>query len=214
MPRRSKEEAERTRERILEAAQRLFAEKGIEKTSLSGIADAAGVTRGAIYWHFKDKAELTSALFGEVMLKFCYMEDLEAAARDGQPDPLGMIRKWLLRHSLNESLNFLSSSMCSVLGNIVFGNPDDRNYGLRQQLREISDRQLCLVRAAMEGAVRAGQLPENLDVQFAAECMRSFIIGYCNCVRMGWAQHLTPRFESLVDGVLAHIGSVAVTRQP
>lgn len=63
MARRSKEEMEQTRLALLEAALNLFAEKGYSKTTLGDIAQRAGFTRGAVYWHFKDKA----MVFHEVM---------------------------------------------------------------------------------------------------------------------------------------------------
>ncbi|MEN3792516.1 TetR family transcriptional regulator [Fulvimarina sp. MAC3] len=56
--RRTKDEAAQTREAILDAAEDLFYEKGVAGTSLSQIAAAAGMTRGAIYWHFENKLEL------------------------------------------------------------------------------------------------------------------------------------------------------------
>lgn len=68
MVRRTKEEAEETRHQLLEAAQRVFAEKGVSRTSLQDIAQAAGVTRGAIYWHFKNKAELFNAMMDSAVL--------------------------------------------------------------------------------------------------------------------------------------------------
>lgn len=60
--RRSKEDAELTRTTILDAAERLFVERGYAATPLEAIAQAAGATRGALYWHFRDKAALLSAL--------------------------------------------------------------------------------------------------------------------------------------------------------
>ena len=60
--RRTKEEAEQTRQAILDAAVNLFADQGYAYTSLEQIAKAAEVTRGAIYWHFKNKAEIYDAL--------------------------------------------------------------------------------------------------------------------------------------------------------
>ncbi|RFC64365.1 TetR family transcriptional regulator [Fulvimarina endophytica] len=56
--RRTKDEAERTREAILDAAETLFYENGVAGTSLAQIASAAGLTRGAIYWHFSGKLDL------------------------------------------------------------------------------------------------------------------------------------------------------------
>lgn len=60
--RKTKEEAEQTRQKILNAARKMFFQNGVAKTSLEHIAKEAGVTRGAIYWHFKDKTALFFAL--------------------------------------------------------------------------------------------------------------------------------------------------------
>ena len=52
------ESKERTRQRLLAEAQRLFRERGYAATSLEQIADAAEVTKGAIYGHFASKEDL------------------------------------------------------------------------------------------------------------------------------------------------------------
>ncbi|AZL16071.1 TetR family transcriptional regulator [Rickettsiales endosymbiont of Stachyamoeba lipophora] len=66
MVRRSKEEAEKTRALILDTAENIFLQKGVADTSLADIAKAAGVTRGAIYWHFKNKMDLFDAMHQRV----------------------------------------------------------------------------------------------------------------------------------------------------
>jgi TetR/AcrR family acrAB operon transcriptional repressor len=66
MARRTKEEAQATRSALLDAAERVFKQRGVSRTSLAEIAQAAGVTRGALYWHFKDKADLFSAMLDRV----------------------------------------------------------------------------------------------------------------------------------------------------
>ena len=62
MPRRTKEEAAVTRKTIIEIALTLFSEQGYAGTTLNQIAEQAGVTRGAIYWHFENKVDLFSQL--------------------------------------------------------------------------------------------------------------------------------------------------------
>ncbi|MEO8058803.1 MAG: TetR family transcriptional regulator [Burkholderiales bacterium] len=62
MARRTKQEAQATRSHILDTAELVFEQRGVSGTSLHEIAKAAGVTRGAIYWHFKDKADLFNAM--------------------------------------------------------------------------------------------------------------------------------------------------------
>lgn len=64
--RRTKEEAEKTREAILESAEALFLKKGVSKTSLEEIARYAGMTRGAVYWHFKNKSHLINELVSQI----------------------------------------------------------------------------------------------------------------------------------------------------
>jgi TetR/AcrR family acrAB operon transcriptional repressor len=60
--RKTKEEAQKTREDLLKAAALVFSDKGVARSTLAEIAKAAGVTRGAIYWHFENKAEIFDAL--------------------------------------------------------------------------------------------------------------------------------------------------------
>mgnify|MGYP003153135702 CR=1 FL=1 len=66
MPRRTKAEALETRNTILDAAIDVFFEKGVNSSSLNDIARKAKVTRGAIYWHFKNKLHIFSALHDQL----------------------------------------------------------------------------------------------------------------------------------------------------
>jgi TetR/AcrR family acrAB operon transcriptional repressor len=63
--RRTKQEAAVTRESLLKASLTVFSQKGYASATLEDVARQAGVTRGAIYWHFGSKAELYGALVGE-----------------------------------------------------------------------------------------------------------------------------------------------------
>lgn len=66
MVRKTKAEAEATRQAILDAAELVFMECGVNKSSLEQIACRAGVTRGAVYWHFRNKQDLFDALLERV----------------------------------------------------------------------------------------------------------------------------------------------------
>ena len=68
MVRKTKEEAQETRNLILDTAEAVFSEKGVSRTTLNDIAKAADLTRGAIYWHFKNKADLFDAMLQRVIL--------------------------------------------------------------------------------------------------------------------------------------------------
>ena len=76
MARRTKEDALATRNKLLDSAEYLFQSQGVSRTSLQDIARRAGATRGAVYWHFTDKADLFNAMIERVTLP------LEAAFSD------------------------------------------------------------------------------------------------------------------------------------
>jgi len=94
MVRKTKEDALATRTGVLDAAERLFQQHGVSRTSLHHIALAAGVTRGAIYWHFKDKADLFNAMMERVTLPI--EESVADAERDTAADPLNLLRNNVL----------------------------------------------------------------------------------------------------------------------
>lgn len=89
--RRTKEEAEQTKKDILHAATQIFSAKSVAKTTLEDIARAAGVTRGAIYWHFKNKKEIFDALYEALHrpLIEVILDDLEK----DHPNPLQQLEE-------------------------------------------------------------------------------------------------------------------------
>jgi len=87
MARRSKEDALATRHSLLDAAEEVFLRQGVAGTSLNDIAEAAGTTRGAIYWHFKDKADLFNAMMDRVVLPLQGALALVHQAADADPLP-------------------------------------------------------------------------------------------------------------------------------
>ena len=93
MARKTKEEAQETRLAILDAAELVFHEHGVSRTTLDEIAKAAGVTRGAVYWHFTNKAALFDALIERLL------EPLDARLNDlqsGEGNPVNSLRELTL----------------------------------------------------------------------------------------------------------------------
>lgn len=74
-----------TRDRIIASAGRVFARKGFQKASLDEVAADAGLTKGAIYWHFRNKNDLLFALLDARLRQDTapLMVDLQALIRDG-----------------------------------------------------------------------------------------------------------------------------------
>ncbi|MEI7916558.1 MAG: TetR family transcriptional regulator [Methylophilaceae bacterium] len=94
MVRQTKENAELTRQRIIEAAREVFLSRGVSRTSIEQVANQAGVTRGAVYWHFSDKKALFSAMREQVILPLIDRID-ENILNENNDDPLGKIGDFL-----------------------------------------------------------------------------------------------------------------------
>ncbi len=150
MVRRTKAEAEATRTTILDAAECLFEQRGVARTSLQQIASAAGVTRGAIYHHFSDKAAVFDAMLQRVKLP---MEQaaaqLEHCAGD---DPLVRLRTLLVAHLQQLATDARTQRVYEIAMHKV-GDVDELN-GLRLRHREavaehIATIARCLVRAGL-----------------------------------------------------------------
>ena len=87
MARKTKEDTQKTYEALLEAAQRIFIKQGIANTTLNHIAEEAGMTRGALYWHFENKDALILALWedGAGSLNSEITHALEHLSEDDNP---------------------------------------------------------------------------------------------------------------------------------
>jgi TetR/AcrR family acrAB operon transcriptional repressor len=95
MARRTKEDALATRDSILDAAEQLFVKQGVSGTTLQHIATAAGVTRGAIYWHFLDKGAMFNAMMERVKMP---LESAMLLFDQANPaDPIEILRESMMR---------------------------------------------------------------------------------------------------------------------
>lgn len=94
MVRKTKEDAELTRKRIINSARAVFLARGVSRSTLEHIAAHAEVTRGAVYWHFKNKTDIFHAIREQVFLPLIdRMDDSLTLASD--EDPLTQIENSL-----------------------------------------------------------------------------------------------------------------------
>ena len=94
MVRKTKEDAELTRQRIIQAAREVFLVRGVSRTTMEHIAAQAGVTRGAVYWHFDNKIDLFHTMREQVFLPLIDRMD-DTLLVDGSEDPLARIEDFL-----------------------------------------------------------------------------------------------------------------------
>jgi TetR/AcrR family acrAB operon transcriptional repressor len=173
MARKTREEALATRAQLLDAAQRVFRDRGVGHTTLAEVADAAGVTRGAIYWHFRSKAELFKAMVERAELPLdAALDDLAEGPDDA---PLEQVRNLALR----ALLHLASSERTRAVFDIVFLRCEYTDDLRPVQEQHLIERALCIDRCAQafRRAVSKGQLPADTDVELASRGLYAFVGG-------------------------------------
>lgn len=173
MARKTKEEALETRNTILDAAVRVFAVKGAANASLADIAKEANVTRGAIYWHFANKADLINTLWDQVLLLYAPLT--QASESRDEPDPLGKMKELYI--SFFKGL--VDDPRQRQLFRILFDG-DDRNQdaaAVRQRHAAIRQERFLGIQTVLRNAVIREQLPTDFDVRLGAVAVLSYIHG-------------------------------------
>ncbi len=206
MARRTKAEALATRNRILDAAERVFSRRGATRPSLEDIAAAAGVTRGAIYWHFRNKADLFAAMLARVTLP---MEEMVGrSGDDALTDPLGYIRRCMvtvLRKTTDDA-------QTRRVFEIVCHKCEYVDEMARVRDRYVEMRADCLgeIERGVRNAIRRGLLPAGVRARSAAVGLHALVDGLIS----NWL--LDPKYfplareaERMVDQYLAGLGARA-----
>lgn len=174
--RKTKEEALQTRDDLMAAALDIFYRRGVSRASLQEIASAAGVTRGALYWHFKNKEDLFDALFQQVFSKLS--EQLRHDIDTSSPDAL---------HNLMRALNQMFQRMasderyrkfCYILHLNCEHTEDNRAIvALLQKYQNLWWQNLC---AVFQVCCQQHILPENINIRQAALYFQALFIGLTN----------------------------------
>lgn len=173
MARRTRDEALETRNTILDTAERVFSERGVSHTSLSDIAEAAGVTRGAIYWHFKNKADLFDAMMNRVTLP---MEQMTARAADAKlDDPLAYVRGC----ALNILERVISDPQCKRVFEICCHKCEYVDEMVQVRDRHIEGREKCLshIERGLRNAAKKGLLGNAVNPRHAAVGLHALVDG-------------------------------------
>jgi TetR/AcrR family acrAB operon transcriptional repressor len=207
--RRTKDEARETRNRILDAAERTFSGRGVSRTSLEDIAQAAGVTRGAVYWHFKDKRDLFAAMVDRVTLP---MEAMVAASSDESvADPLALLKACAvsaLRRTATDPqchrVFDVVTHKCEYLGEMA---------GVNNRISAIQKGCVDRTEQAIRNAIKRGQLPASVNPRLAAIGLDAMLSGLIS----NWLANpaylpLERQAEAMIDLFLGGLKSQGVRR--
>jgi AcrR family transcriptional regulator len=140
------------RRRALDAARALFSERGYEATSIQDVLNTSGLSRGALYHHFANKAELFTAVLEDVEAEI--LTDL--AARAGEA---GSYREAVRIGALGFLERMLDPAVRSI---VLINAPAALGWA---RWREIDGRYAFgALRSGLQGAVDAGELVLETDL--------------------------------------------------
>lgn len=172
MARKTKEEAAATREDILDAALACFHEHGVAGTTLAMIASRAGYTRGAVYWHFKNKAEVIEAMMERERVPFIQrMERTSSPLRD---TPIQDLRMAILV-SLGELAD--DASLRSLMEIMLRYELTDDSKTITQIMRDNEREEMDMVVRTLRRAQELGQLREGADITTASRVLSLSMTG-------------------------------------
>ena len=100
-------ETANTQDRILKQAMRLFLEKGYHGTSIDEITRAAGITKGALYWHFESKEDLLKKITEEFENRF--LNEMIHAVREVKGGALDKLEKYV---RFNSAFAYYNRELC------------------------------------------------------------------------------------------------------
>lgn len=171
--RKTKTEAQKTCQHLLDAALEVFWRDGVTRASLQAIAQEAGVTRGALYWHFKNKEDLFETLFEQQYADF-FAAFNDQTLRDNQDvwthlqhNLTAMFETLATRESKHKFCNVMFSKCEQTAGNETITELACRYHRLFQKQ----------IAYALQLSREQGRLPENTDIELAAIYLESSLVG-------------------------------------
>ena len=185
----------RTRQKVLDAARTLFAERGYEPATIRDIAKGAGMSTGAVFANFQDKAELFEAVLSEDLAKLA--EVLKAAAATEQT----------LRGRLMAALSagYHGSLEQLPLVQAVVDRSWFQPVAAEMRTRAAVTPLLAVVTDALQTGVREGELRQDADVRLLSELIYgAFLSNYRRAAYDNWDMAaLTDQMGKQIDAILA-----------
>ncbi|MEN5112392.1 helix-turn-helix domain-containing protein [Brevundimonas diminuta] len=185
----------RTRQKVLDAARTLFAERGYDAATIRDIAKGAGMSTGAVFANFQDKAELFEAVFSEEMEGL--LADIRtAAAAEGRV--LDRLSNGLTA-GYHRSLDHLPLMQAMVARS--WFQPEDADLRSRAFVRPLVE----AVAELLQAGVREGELRQDVDLLLLARLIWDvFISNFRFAAYDNWGiEELTPHIRKQLELILS-----------
>ena len=191
--RKTKEDAELTKQNLLEAAFQLFLENGYDRTSLEQICQLAQVTRGAAYWHFKNKYEIFENTVIETLNRIHAAVVKNIAHNNGLKDEEILVELLWLPNRMTDDFRFVRKTMAYVQGHGVFSDlgekmledkkrqysyfldPIRRIKARNNKLDDISEDELTFLMFYALDGVYIQDIPKEISIGINKQLIRKYV---------------------------------------
>jgi len=173
MVRKTKEEALATRCDILSAAIDVFLARGVVGASLEQVAEVAGVTRGAVYWHFKNKVEIFEELYAELHSSF--IESIVSDLDKNHPEPLLQLKALCIELILDLERNPRKADILKIMLLRCEFSGDLQHLADKQT--ENQAKNIRLLANFFKRAITNGQLSKDCNPNIMAVSVICFLTG-------------------------------------
>ena len=173
MARKTKQEAQKTRETLLDVAMQVILTHGIARAKLADIAKEAGVTRGAIYWHFSNKSNLLNTIWQDLINENDFF--FQVSAGTYEYDPIGYL--------VDQHFVFLKKNPEIARRQKIFylfiqeRMPITNECLFQFNQEQFFQQRLEDIKLLLECAINEKQLPDNADTSVCAATIVAYTDG-------------------------------------
>lgn len=172
MPRKTKEESIKTRDRLLESALYVFSEKNFSDVTLSEIAERIGMTKGALYWHFKNKSDIFSKLIEEI----CLDSEREFAEKFSEPETLANLREYYKKKLVPPDRNDRFMKIHTLILR-RFEWPEDVRSNVFSLLKEQIRREKTMINTILLRSQQEGIIRQDIEADVASAAITLVFYG-------------------------------------
>lgn len=196
--RRTKAAALETRAKILESALDIFSEKSLSNTSLTEIAANVGLTKGALYWHFRNKNDLLLQLMEEI----CNHAVEEVKKLFNTPDSAGKLRKYyknslavLLENDRNKKIHKIMTKRDEW--------PEDIQQSVQRIIKDSIERERLMVEKFISKGQEEGRFRKDISPVAVAVLISSIFHGLCVMQLSGLLPEEFPQYTDILFDAFA-----------
>lgn len=202
MARKTKAEAAITRKRILKAALDLFILKGYERTTFEDVAKRIHLSKGAVYWHFKTKPDLLSAL----MEYMCTTQVEKVSQTLPMPDSLESLKAHFVARAKLVIGSSVNRKFFRMMMRLDWPHP--AFVPIKRRLKQMETGVFAIVKRTLDDLQAQGVVRADVDVKTATAALGAMWVGLVQhelgkCLDTDLPEAISFGFDALLRAIRA-----------